>query len=71
MFVVVDGAFDTAIVIGNPEGRYFGVTAYGSSGRDNLVNTTDPFDGRVIVPTGAIAFEVEGSSSGDWTITFE
>ena len=65
---IVDGEPDTAHIVGNADGNYFGVWAYGDSS-DLLVNETDPFDGRVIVSRDAILFEV--TAVGGWEITFE
>jgi hypothetical protein len=69
--VISSDPLDTATINGNPNGRHFAVTAYGLSGRDLLVNTTDPYEGRVIVPSDALFFDVAASGAGSWTITFE
>ncbi len=65
---IMDGDPDLAHVVGNADGRYFGVHAYGDRS-DLLVNTTDPFDGRVIVRRDAALMTV--TAIGAWTITFE
>jgi hypothetical protein len=65
---IVDGEPDVAHVIANAEGRYFGVWAYGDRSH-LLVNTTDPFDGRVIVARDVVLIEV--TATGGWEITFE
>jgi hypothetical protein len=66
--IIIDGEPDIAQISGNADGRYFGVIGY--SNRSNLlVNTTDPYDGRVIVARDTILIEVE--AVGSWTITFE
>jgi hypothetical protein len=66
--VIIDGEPDTALIRGNPDSRHFAVIAYGD--RYNLlVNTTDPYDGRVIVARDAVVLEV--NAEGAWTITFE
>jgi hypothetical protein len=67
VFIVV-GDPDTAHISGNQADRYFGVIAY-SNRSHLLVNTTDPYDGRVIVPGDVVLVEV--SAEGPWTITFE
>lgn len=59
----------TAQIVGNSESRYFGVRAWTDGGRDGLVNTTDPYDGRVRIPNGAVLIEVE--AIGEWSITME
>ena len=65
---IIDGDPDVAQIVGNANSRYFGVTAYGD--RSNLlVNTTDPYDGRVIIPGDAVLVEV--TASGEWSIVFE
>lgn len=65
---IVDGEPDVAQISGNVDGRYFGVTGYGE--RANLlVNTTDPYDGRVIVARDVVLVEI--TAVGSWTVTFE
>jgi hypothetical protein len=65
---IVDGEPDTALIRGNADARHFAVFAYGE--RSNLlVNTTDPYDGRVIVARDTIVVEVD--AEGGWAITFE
>lgn len=65
---IIDGTPDIAHIVGNAEGRYFGVVAYGDR-YQLLVNETDPYDGRVIVASSAIIIEV--MATGGWEITFE
>ena len=65
--VMVRGAkADIAQVTGNKSSRYFGVFSYGQSGYDVLVNSTDVYDGKVIIPEGTLALEIK--SVGDWNI---
>jgi|GEM_PF-445147 len=65
---IIDGEPDTAQISGNADGRYFGVIGYGD--RSNLlVNTTDPYDGRVIVGRDTIVVKVK--AIGGWRIIFE
>jgi hypothetical protein len=66
--IIVDGTPDTAKISGNADGNYFGVWAYGKSA-DLLVNTTDPYEGRVIVGKDTSVIEI--SAEGGWQITFE
>lgn len=66
--LILDGKPDTAHIVGNADGRYFGVIGHGKSW-DLLVNTTDPYDGRVIVNRDTVVIEVK--AIGDWQITFE
>lgn len=65
---IVDGDPDVAQISGNADGRYFGVWAYGDRGH-LLVNTTDPYDGRVIVARDIVLVEVK--AVGGWRIAFE
>src|SRR5690606_17817533 len=64
----IDGEPDTALISGNAAGRHFAVHAYGDS-IDLLVNTTDPYEGRVIVPRDALLLEI--TAEGAWEVTFE
>jgi hypothetical protein len=67
VFAIGEGDPDLAIINGNAASRYFGVITWGESGRDLLVNTTDPVvDGRYIVSAGTLVFEV--LAVGPWTI---
>lgn len=56
---------DIANIKGNAEGRFFAVTSYGV-GVDLLVNTTDPYDGTVLVNPDASILEV--NATGEWSI---
>ena len=66
--LLLDGKPDTAHIVGNAEGRYFGVIGHGKR-YDLLVNTTDPYDGRVIVNRDTVVIEVK--ATGEWEVTFE
>ena len=66
--LLLDGEPDTAHIVGNAEGRYFGVIGHGKR-YDLLVNTTDPYDGRVIVNRDTVVIEVK--ATGEWEVTFE
>ena len=59
----------TANVTGNAAGSHFAVIGYGGFFPDLLVNTTDPFDGRVILSRDTVLIAV--TATGGWTITFE
>lgn len=63
--IVVDGTPDLATIKGNEEGRYFGVTGWGKR-RDLLVNTTDPYEGTVILSSNTVALEI--IAEGNWSI---
>ena len=56
---------DLAKISGNAERRFFAVIGYGGSS-DLLVNTTDPYDGTVILGSDAIVLEV--TATGTWQI---
>lgn len=56
---------DLAHIVGNAEARHFAVKSFGGWG-DLLVNTTDPYDGTVILDPETILFVV--TATGDWTI---
>lgn len=59
---------DLAIIRGNNESRYFGVISYSINGSylDLHVNTTDPYEGTVILDSDTKIFEIK--SSGKWEI---
>lgn len=65
---IVDGTPDIAQITGNAAGRHMGIWGYGSRAH-LLVNTTDPYDGRVIIAQDVVLIEV--SAIGPWSITFE
>jgi hypothetical protein len=67
VFIVI-GSPDIAHIAGNQSGRHFAVWAYGSRSH-LLVNTTDPYDGRVIMANDVVLIEVK--AVGGWQITFE
>lgn len=56
---------DLAKISGNNGDRYFSVEGY-TDGYDLLVNTTEPYDGIVLLNPDTWAFEV--TASGPWTI---
>lgn len=58
----------TAHIAGNADGRHFAVIAYGDSG-DLLVNTTDPYDGKVMIKNDPVILVI--NAEGDWSITFD
>ena len=55
----------TAHIVGNARSRYFGVLGYGSS-KELLVNTTDAYDGVVILSSDTIVIEIK--AEGDWSV---
>lgn len=56
----------TATVTGNAAGSHFAVIGYGGLFPDLLVNTTDPYEGEVLVDRNSRVFVV--TAVGDWTI---
>lgn len=67
----IDGEPSTAHVAGNRNERHFAVIAYDQYGnrRKALVNTTDVYDGTVLMPQSVLLLQV--SASGSWTIRLE
>jgi hypothetical protein len=60
---------DTATITGNGESRYFGVRAYvAEDSPAGLVNTTDPYQGEVILPRDDVVI-IEVTAVGDWIYT--
>lgn len=64
-----NGDPDIARITGNDASRYFGVVQYSHNGIDILVNTTDPYDGVVLLDPSLILMEVV--AMGPWTIEIE
>lgn len=85
--IVLEGSGDDVLVLGQPiaiaamdvegnaDSRYFGIRPVLGSGETgaSLVNTTDPFDGTVLVEAtrgeSVVGFEI--SSAGPWTLTIK
>jgi len=65
VFVLTGGVPDLGIISGNSGSNHFAVKSY-NGGRDLLVNTTDPYEGTVMVDSGTILIEV--IAVGSWTI---
>ena len=58
---------DIATISGNQDERHFSVIAYyGSRSPDLLVNTTDVYQGQVVISNGAIILDV--SAADNWSI---
>lgn len=68
VFALADGG-KTADIEGNAEGNYFAVITYDGYGMydDLLVNTTDPYSGKVKLGKDATIVAVK--ASGDWSFT--
>lgn len=67
----IEGDASIATVSGNSSQRHFSITAYDGSGNRSglLVNTSDRYSGRVMVPNNTLLLEV--NATGDWTIKLE
>lgn len=65
LFALSGGTPDLAKITGNSSAGYFGVYGYGDS-INLLVNTTDPYDGTVMLSSDILIIEVQ--STGEWTI---
>lgn len=60
------GTPDLAEITGNASGRYFGVYSYGRNSYDVMVNTTEPYTGKVRVNADSLIFEIQ--SVDNWNI---
>lgn len=67
VFAIVGGSPDTATITGNASSSYFGVFGYGNT-KELLVNTTDPYNGTVMLGSDIIIIEVQ--AMGEWTMSF-
>ncbi len=65
---LLDGEPSAAEIEGNQQSRHFAVHGYGRSGH-LLVNTTDPYEGRVRVESDVLVITV--TAVGDWSIELE
>ena len=65
VFALQGGTPDTAIINGNAAASYFGVFGY-SNRIDLLINTTDPYNGTVLLDNETMIIEVQ--AVGEWTI---
>lgn len=65
VIILREGTPDLAHIKGNEQARHFSVKGYGSSS-DLIVNTTDPYEGTVILASDTILLEI--SATGAWSI---
>ena len=67
----IEGDASIATISGNSNSSHFSVTAFDGSGRRNglLVNTTDPYNGKVMVPKGTLLLQV--TASGNWSVNLQ
>lgn len=61
------GTPDLADITGNASSRYFGVFSYGKNGYDVIVNTTEPYQGSVMLDSETLILEVK--SNDEWNIS--
>ena len=66
--IIINGVTpDLAVITGNTSSRHFAVKAYGAGGyADLLVNTTDPYEGTVVIKGALLLVEV--FASDNWSI---
>ena len=71
LFSDVNGVSKIATISGNKSSRYFGVIPYDSDGNrfSSLVNTTDVYEGNVMVKNNSRIFVVKADDK--WSITFK
>jgi len=65
VILLIGSAPDIAIISGNSESRHFAVISYGSS-KDLLVNTTDPYNGTVVLDKDTLILTI--NSESNWNI---
>ena len=65
VILLAGGTPDLATVTGNEESRFFAVLGYGH-GKDVLVNTTEPYQGTVILSPDTLVLEIQ--ANGKWSI---
>lgn len=58
----------SATITGNTDERHFAVKSYGNSRNNLMVNTTDPYEGKVMIKGEPIFLEI--NAVGEWSITF-
>ena len=66
--IQVTGDPSLATVMGNSEGRHFAITGFNPS-RSLMVNTTDPYEGKVRVENGTFLMEI--TAVGEWSIAID
>ena len=66
VLILLDAA-DIATITGNADARHFAVHSYGGS-VDLLVNTTDPYQGQVMIPARGRILVV--TAEGEWAMDF-
>ena len=66
--LLVNSYGSSATITGNTAGRHFAVKSYGNSANNLMVNTTDPYEGKVMIKGEPILLEI--NSIGEWSISF-
>jgi hypothetical protein len=66
VLIIAGGTPDKARIVGNEDGRYFGVVGWSGDRRDLLVNTTDTYEGTVLLKPETTAIQV--GAIGAWTV---
>lgn len=66
VIVLRGGKPDIANITGNAASRFFAILGWDENGRDLLVNTTDVYDGQVLMSGSTFLLEI--TAEGKWTI---
>lgn len=69
VFLVSAAGAKTATISGNTAKRHFAVKSYGWDRNELMVNTTDLYEGKVMLKGDPFLFVV--TATGDWSITLE
>jgi len=69
IIILTGGNADTAHIVGNQADKLFSVRGYRENGIDSLINTTDPYEGTILIETGIFLLEIK--AFGEWTIELE
>ena len=65
IIILTGGTPDTATITGNAAERHFAVFGY-NNGRDLIVNTTDPYEGTVMLHPDTLLLEIK--ATGPWSV---
>lgn len=67
--LLVESYGTSAYITGNQSGAHFSIKSYGTTRDDLMVNTTDPYDGTVMLKGDPVVLEID--AEGEWSIQFE
>lgn len=69
VLILIGSKPDLATISGNAEGHHFSIIPYSGGGKRmvSVVNTSDPYEGTVIIPKDAVILVI--SCVGDWSIS--